>query len=66
MNQPTETHTNININTAPDVTAPSQLEACVDELVAVCEQAELHYFPAARATAPRFGRIAASDSAQER
>ena len=48
------------------VDVPSQLEAYVDELVAVCEQAEQHYFPAARASAPQLGRAVASDSTQPR
>ena len=51
---------------ARPVAGPLQLEAYVDELVAVCEQAELYYFPAVRASTLRLGRIVASDSAQPR
>ena len=39
----------------------SLLEVHVDELVAVCESAEHHYFPAARAAASLLGRTVASD-----
>ena len=39
-----------------------QLEAHVDELMAVCEQAEKHYFPATRAASRPPDRIVASDS----
>lgn len=53
MNQPTEPRNDI--SAARPVDGPSQLEAYVDGLVAVCERAELHYFPAARASTPGLG-----------